>query len=229
MAETASCETCCERNPSATIRPNDKVECNTCWLNKNPACKRKITRKNVQTRQNRKYKMVSKMAEKEANRRCHGRQHSSQAPALRSSLNMEEQANEPQPLKPSLTGLRMKVPLSFLRDGSQVDSDDGAEEWQSQVRNCDDQLSVPDEIYTHKINIPEVEVYPNEPNNNLLWGDIIYQEFINQVEQIYGEIIHFRKNIFNIPLGKAGKEYNKELTFWIRQFNSPNSHLNSIA
>ena len=78
---------------------------------------------------------------------------------------MEEQTNEPQPLKPSLASLRMRVPLSFLRDGSQVDSDDGEEERQSQVRNCDDQRNVPDEIY--KINIPEVEVYPNEPNNNL--------------------------------------------------------------
>ena len=106
---------------------------------------------------------------------------------------MEEQTNEPQPLKLSLAGLRMRVPLSFLRDGSQVDSDDGEVERQSQVGNCDDQRNVPDEIYTHKINIPEVEVYPNEPNNNLFWGDITYQEFINQVEQIYGEIIHFRK------------------------------------
>ena len=38
-----------------------------------------------------------------------------------------------------------------------------------------------------------------------------------------------RRNIFKIPLGKAGKEYIKQLTFWLRQFNSPKSKLNSIA
>ena len=149
MAETASCETCRERNPSATIRHNDKVECNTCWLNKNPGCKRK---NHTKERIN---KVKSKIQNGEQDGgngskqgRRHGRQHSSRASALRSSVNMEEQTNEPQPLKPSLTGLRMRVPLSFLRGGSQVDSDDCEEERQSQVRNCDDQQSVPDEIYT---------------------------------------------------------------------------------
>ena len=50
-----------------------------------------------------------------------------------------------------------------------------------------------------------------------------------QVNKIYEEIVHMRRNIFKIPSGKAGKEYIKELTFWLRQFNSPKSELNSIA
>ena len=38
-----------------------------------------------------------------------------------------------------------------------------------------------------------------------------------------------RRNIFKIPSRKAEKKYIKELTFWLRQFNSPKSKLNSIA
>ena len=40
--------------------------------------------------------------------------------------------------------------------------------------------------------------------------------------------MHYRRNIFNIPSGKAGKDFIKELTFWIKQFNT-NSELNAIA
>ena len=55
-----------------------------------------------------------------------------------------------------------------------------------------------------------------------------YLSFLKTVNSIYDEIVHFRRNVFNIPSGKAGKNFIAELTFWLRQFNSP-SHLNSIS
>ena len=42
------------------------------------------------------------------------------------------------------------------------------------------------------------------------------------------EIVHYRRNIFNVPSDRAGKSFIEELTFWIKQFNS-DSDLNSVA
>ena len=44
----------------------------------------------------------------------------------------------------------------------------------------------------------------------------------------YDEIVHFRRNIFNLPSGRAGKAFIEELTFCIKRLNS-NSDLNSVA
>ena len=52
--------------------------------------------------------------------------------------------------------------------------------------------------------------------------------FCNTVNDVYDEIVHYRRNIFNVPSGRAGKSFIEELTFWIKQFNS-DSDLNSVA
>ena len=49
-----------------------------------------------------------------------------------------------------------------------------------------------------------------------------------EINNIYNEIAYFRRNIFDIPSGSAGKNFIKELTSWQKEFNS-NSDLNSIA
>ena len=46
--------------------------------------------------------------------------------------------------------------------------------------------------------------------------------------EFYDEIVHFRKNILNIPSGGEGKMFIDELTFWLKQLNY-NLELNSIA
>ena len=61
-----------------------------------------------------------------------------------------------------------------------------------------------------------------------MWGNISYQNLSNDINNIYEEIVHFRKNIFNIPSGRAGKMFIDELTFWLKQLNY-NLELNSIA
>ena len=59
-------------------------------------------------------------------------------------------------------------------------------------------------------------------------GNISYQSLSKDINNIYDEIVHFRKNIFNIPSGRAGKMFIDELTFWLKQLNY-NLELNLIA
>ena len=58
--------------------------------------------------------------------------------------------------------------------------------------------------------------------------NISHKSFCNTITGVYHEIVHFMRNIFNVPSGRAGKAFIEELTFWIKQFNS-NSDLNSVA
>ena len=76
-------------------------------------------------------------------------------------------------------------------------------------------------------NLPDYEVLPNEIKNKT-WGNISHESFCDTINGVYDEIVHFRRNIFNAPSGRAGKAFIEELAFWIKQFNS-NSDLNSVA
>ena len=76
-------------------------------------------------------------------------------------------------------------------------------------------------------NLPDYEVFPTEIKNKT-WGNISYESLCDTINIIYDDIVHFRRNIFNVPSGRAGKAFIEELTFWIKQFNS-NSVLNSVA
>ena len=109
--------------------------------------------------------------------------------------------------RPSLNGLKMRVPLSFLN----YESERGNQE------EFDDRTN---------IDLPRIDKVPNSPKTRNNWRNTPYDEFTTQVNKIYKEIVQMRRNIFKVPSGKAGKEYIKELTFWLRQFNSPKSELN---
>ena len=63
---------------------------------------------------------------------------------------------------------------------------------------------------------------------NKTWGNISHESFCDTINGVHYEIVHFRRNIFNVPSGRAGKAFIEELAFWIKQFNS-NSDLNSVA
>ena len=82
-------------------------------------------------------------------------------------------------------------------------------------------------IKTFKIspNIPDFDVCPSEIKAKM-WGNISHQRFSEEINNI--EVVHFRRNIFNLPSGGAGKHFIEELTFWLKQFNS-NSDLNPVA
>ena len=76
-------------------------------------------------------------------------------------------------------------------------------------------------------NLPDYEVFPTEIKNKT-WGNISHESFCDTINSVYDEIVHFRRNIFNLPSGRAGKAFIEELTFCIKRFNS-NSDLNSVA
>ena len=60
--------------------------------------------------------------------------------------------------------------------------------------------------------------YVNIPHNILT----------RKVDEIYAEMVKFRRNLFKLPSGKAGKDFVSELAYWLRQFNQ-RSKLNKIA
>ena len=76
-------------------------------------------------------------------------------------------------------------------------------------------------------NLPDYEVFPTEIKNKT-WGHISHDSFCDTINGVYDKIVHFKRDIFNVPSGRAGKAFIEELTFWIKQFNS-NSDLNSVA
>ena len=59
---------------------------------------------------------------------------------------------------------------------------------------------------------------------NKTWGSISYACFCDTVNHVYDEIVHYRRIIFNVPSGRAGRSFIEELTFWIKV-----SDLNSVA
>ena len=79
---------------------------------------------------------------------------------------------------------------------------------------------------TNAPNLPEIEVFPSQ--NDSEWRGIPFKNFSEQIGNIYDEITRFRKNLFKIPTGKAGKAFVAELCFWLHEFNI-DGPLNSIA
>ena len=45
----------------------------------------------------------------------------------------------------------------------------------------------------------------------------------------YEKVVFMKRNLFNLPSGNAGKLFIREVTFWLKQFNSSNSKYNSMA
>ena len=68
---------------------------------------------------------------------------------------------------------------------------------------------------TIQLDLPDYEVFPTEIKNKKR-GNISHESFCDTINGVYDEIIHFRRNIFNVPSGRAGKAFIEELTFWIK-------------
>ena len=63
--------------------------------------------------------------------------------------------------------------------------------------------------------LPQFNVRPSEINAKM-WGNVSHQSFCDEINKIYNEVVHLRRNIFNLPSGRAGKQFIKELIFWLR-------------
>ena len=60
------------------------------------------------------------------------------------------------------------------------------------------------------------------------WGDVDGETFAHSVVCCYEETVHWRRNLFKVPSGKAGKSFIHELTKLFRAY-ADGSALESIA
>ena len=90
--------------------------------------------------------------------------------------------------------------------------------------------SVPDEIILQAESIPierfDEKLTPNLPsyvNDQLFplqtWKNIPGKEFAQEINQTYEEIIYWRKNLFKVPSGSAGRRFISELSLWLDHYN----------
>ena len=59
--------------------------------------------------------------------------------------------------------------------------------------------------YIHP-NLPDYEMFPTEIKNKT-WGSISHESVCDTINCVYDEIVHFRRNIFNVPTGRTGKAF----------------------
>ena len=59
------------------------------------------------------------------------------------------------------------------------------------------------------------------------FGETNLNQFATGVESFYEKVVFMKRNLSNRPSGNAGKLFIRELTYWLKQFNSSNSKYNS--
>ena len=78
--------------------------------------------------------------------------------------------------------------------------------------------------------LPAVRIHPRIENNSeeVIWAGVPYKSLKSGLDELYNDQVMFKKNLFKLPSGKAGKDFINEMTFWLRQFNK-NTKLNAVA
>jgi len=61
-----------------------------------------------------------------------------------------------------------------------------------------------------------------------MWGKLTGSDFANSLHAIHAEVVHWRRNCFSVPFGKAGKDFVKELSMLYSAYGSA-SALESVA
>ena len=75
-------------------------------------------------------------------------------------------------------------------------------------------------------NIPTPRIPPNVRSANLSWGESSLSEFEENIKSCYKEIVKWRKNLFLLPSGRAGKDFILEMKRLIDLFvnKTPYAH-----
>ena len=76
--------------------------------------------------------------------------------------------------------------------------------------------------------IDDLPSYTPSPNHCFRWGDKDGETFADSINLSYMEIVHWRRNLFKVPSGKAGKALVRELTRMFRAY-ADGSALEGIA
>ena len=66
------------------------------------------------------------------------------------------------------------------------------------------------------------------PLSNFVWGQFEGTYFIQVVEAVYSEAVHWRQNLFKVPHGRAGKDFVSELARLCRSY-AESSALEPVA
>ena len=64
---------------------------------------------------------------------------------------------------------------------------------------------------------PPLPGYPNLSHSTFTWGSLDGADLTKLLDSTYTEVIHWRRNCFSVPNGKAGREFVSELArcFWV--------------
>ena len=76
---------------------------------------------------------------------------------------------------------------------------------------------------------PRVAVRTTAQNNANIWGVCNKEDLTQIMNAAYEEIVFWRKNIFKLPSGAAGKNYVREMTRLIQIFTGENNPISDIA
>ena len=67
-----------------------------------------------------------------------------------------------------------------------------------------------------KVTLPS---YKLDPLPTTKWHDYTAEQFVNLINSTYDNIIHWRKNLFKLPNGKASRLFINELSLWLDHYN----------
>ena len=71
-------------------------------------------------------------------------------------------------------------------------------------------------IETDNILLANIPNYmPDKPYSNKEWHDTTRLQFALIIDNIYDEIVHWRKNLFKFPSGTTGRSFISVLTAWL--------------
>lgn len=67
---------------------------------------------------------------------------------------------------------------------------------------------------------PQLPEFPSQNTRTFTWGDSSGEEFARVLETTYAEVVHWQRNCFTVPFGRAGKSFVSELSRLYLAFGS---------
>ena len=121
----------------------------------------------------------------------------------------------------SLRGLRIhqsSCKKRFIRNNNFITTSltDGCENVSdAQIETAD--ILLADEFFIEQIAevVPNLPNYPESTNPRFSYHDIPGETFSNLINDLYNEIVTWKKNLFKLPTGSAAKAFIKELSLWL--------------
>ena len=93
------------------------------------------------------------------------------------------------------------------------------------VGNTSSQQDLPEESHFSIGKLPDFEPLASA---NFQWGLLNGEEFAHAIQCAYSEIVHWRRNVFLVPSGKAGKQFIRQITSLFLAF-AQGAALESVA